>query len=199
MTSSPSAALRPARRRTALPVFLLVAVTGPLVALPLLPAVSSTPPAEATAPDDVRASLVARTEPVPASRSRTAPRAARPSDGVLTSGFGTRWGRAHAGLDFASGVGAPVRAAAAGTVATVASENGYGITVRVHHPDGAETVYAHLSTTEVQPGQRVAVGQQLAREGSTGRSTGPHLHFEVRYAGTPVDPAAWLRERAVEV
>jgi murein DD-endopeptidase MepM/ murein hydrolase activator NlpD len=145
--------------------------------------------------------VAAAAEPAPV---RSAPpagavplEAARPSDGVLTSPFGPRWGRLHAGLDFATGIGAPMRAAADGTVAAAGAESGYGTTVRMHHPDGAETVYAHLSVAEVAPGQPVAAGQNLGREGSTGQSTGPHLHFEVRYAGAPVDPAAWLLARGV--
>jgi murein DD-endopeptidase MepM/ murein hydrolase activator NlpD len=128
-----------------------------------------------------------------------APVTVRPSDGVLTSSFGARWGRLHAGLDFATGIGAPVRATTDGTVASVGAEGGYGLTVRLHHPDGAETVYAHLSAFEVEPGQVVAAGHGLGREGNTGQSTGPHLHFEVRYDGAPVDPAQWLVERGVTV
>jgi murein DD-endopeptidase MepM/ murein hydrolase activator NlpD len=135
-------------------------------------------------------------EPEPASAP---PVAVRPSDGLMTSPFGPRWGRMHSGVDFATGTGAPVRAAAEGTVASAGAEGGYGLTVRLHHADGAETVYAHLSAIAVEPGQPVGVGHDLGREGSTGQSTGPHLHFEVRYAGSAVDPLTWLVERGVTV
>jgi murein DD-endopeptidase MepM/ murein hydrolase activator NlpD len=83
-------------------------------------------------------------------------------------------------------------------VATIGPEGAYGLTVRVAHAD-AETLCAHLSAAEVAPGQPVSAGQDLGREDNTGRSTGPHLHFDVRYGGVAVDPAAWLAERGVLV
>jgi murein DD-endopeptidase MepM/ murein hydrolase activator NlpD len=160
----------------------------------------ASPGSEAAAVPEVEPAVEPAPEPAPAEPpAEPAPVAARPSDGLLTSAFGPRWGRMHAGVDFATGLGAPVRAAAEGTVATAGAEGGYGLTVRVHHADGAETVYAHLSSIEVAPGQPVGVGQDLGREGSTGRSTGPHLHFEVRYGGAPVDPATWLTDRGIHL
>jgi murein DD-endopeptidase MepM/ murein hydrolase activator NlpD len=132
--------------------------------------------------------------PPPAAR----PQFARPGVGPLTSRFGSRWGRLHAGIDLASGTGAPVSAAAEGTVLSAATEGGYGQVVRVQHADDTVTVYAHLSALLVRPGQRVPAGTVLGREGSTGHSTGPHLHFEVRIAGVPVDPLPWLRARGVD-
>jgi murein DD-endopeptidase MepM/ murein hydrolase activator NlpD len=123
------------------------------------------------------------------------PKYARPGVGRVTSGFGTRWGRLHAGLDIAAGVGSPVMAAADGVVESARNEGGYGRCVRVRHSDGTQTVYAHLSAFLVEPGERVAAGEQIAREGNTGQSTGPHLHFEVRIGGAPINPATWLRER----
>jgi len=127
------------------------------------------------------------------------PQFARPSDGALTSVYGRRWGRLHAGIDLAAGSGSPIRAAAAGTVSSAGTEGGYGRTVRVVHPDGTMTVYAHMSQLLVSTGQRVEAGEQIGQEGSTGRSTGSHLHFEVRVDGAPVDPLAWLRARGVSV
>ena len=149
---------------------------------------------------------VAQGAPPRASRDRNAPppneadnaKFVRPGDGRLTSGFGRRWGRLHAGIDLAAGTGAPIRAVAAGTVVSAGQESGYGNVVRIRHADGTETVYAHLSRILVRGG-KVATGQQIGKEGNTGRSTGPHLHFEVRVNGSPVNPLAWLRARGVRV
>ncbi|MCW2613588.1 MAG: rane protein [Frankiales bacterium] len=124
-------------------------------------------------------------------------KAARPGIGRLTSGYGRRWGRLHAGIDLASGIGSPVRAAAAGTVLSAGSEGGYGRCVRITHADGTVTVYAHMSALLVNDGERVEAGQQIGREGNTGHSTGPHLHFEVRVNGSPIDPIPWLRKRGI--
>ena len=124
---------------------------------------------------------------------------ARPGLGTLTSGYGARWGRLHAGIDLAAGTGSPVRAAAAGTVVSARVENGYGKAVRVKHADGSETLYAHNSALQVRAGQRVGAGEQIAREGNSGRSTGPHLHFEVRVGGKSVNPLSWLRARGVAI
>jgi murein DD-endopeptidase MepM/ murein hydrolase activator NlpD len=132
-----------------------------------------------------------------AALAAAAPQYARPGDGRLTSGYGSRWGRLHAGIDLAAGTGSPIRAAAAGTVLSAGDEGAYGRCIRIQHADGSVTVYAHLSAFEVSGGQQVAAGQQIGREGNTGRSTGPHLHFEVRIGDQPVNPAAWLAERGV--
>ncbi len=121
----------------------------------------------------------------------------RPGTGRLTSGYGSRWGRLHAGIDLAAGVGAPISAVAAGTVASAGNEGGYGRAVRLQHDDGTVTVYAHMSELLVSAGQRVTAGTYLGLEGSSGHSTGPHLHFEVRIGGVPVDPEPWLRARGV--
>lgn len=124
---------------------------------------------------------------------------ARPGRGRLTSAYGRRWGRLHAGIDLAAGMGSPVRAAARGVVLAAGRESGYGQVVRVVHPDGTVTVYAHMSAALVSVGERVQAGDLVGREGNTGRSTGPHLHFEVRVNGTPVNPLTWLRKRGVDV
>lgn len=123
----------------------------------------------------------------------------RPGEGRRTSGYGRRWGRLHAGVDLAAGTGSPVRAAAAGVVKSAGREGGYGNCVRIIHADGTETVYAHMSRILVSDGERVSAGELVGREGNTGQSTGPHLHFEVRINGTPVNPATWLRKRGVTV
>lgn len=118
-----------------------------------------------------------------------------PLSGRLTSGFGSRGGRLHAGIDLAVPIGTPVRAAAAGTVLHAGEAGGYGLAVYLQHAGGIVTRYGHLSRVQVRRGQTVAAGAQVALSGNTGRSTGPHLHFEVRVNGRPVDPASYLPKR----
>lgn len=115
-----------------------------------------------------------------------------PVDGPVTSGFGLRWGRMHEGLDIGAGSGAPIRAAAAGTVSHAGWLGGYGNLVVVEHGGGLATAYAHQQRIAVSVGQTVGQGQLLGEVGSTGNSTGPHLHFEVRVNGSAVDPLGYL-------
>jgi murein DD-endopeptidase MepM/ murein hydrolase activator NlpD len=115
-----------------------------------------------------------------------------PCDGVVTSGFGMRWGRMHEGIDIGCAFGAPNRAAAAGTVIYAGWMSGYGNLVVVDHGNGLSTAYAHASSLAVSVGQSVTRGQTVSYVGSTGHSTGPHLHFEVRVNGVAVDPLRYL-------
>ncbi|MBO8142490.1 MAG: LysM peptidoglycan-binding domain-containing M23 family metallopeptidase [Firmicutes bacterium] len=115
-----------------------------------------------------------------------------PLQGRITSRFGMRWGRMHHGMDIAAPIGTPVQAAAAGTVTYSGWAGSYGMLVTIEHGNGVETRYAHLSRTLVKAGDRVQKGQRIALVGSTGNSTGPHLHFEVLIDGEPRDPADWL-------
>jgi murein DD-endopeptidase MepM/ murein hydrolase activator NlpD len=115
-----------------------------------------------------------------------------PVQGVLTSGFGWRWGRMHEGIDLAVGVGTPVVAAASGTVIVAGWLGGYGNLVVIDHGNGISTAYGHNTSVTVGVGQSVAQGQLISYSGSTGHSTGPHVHFEVRINGTPVDPLGYL-------
>lgn len=121
-----------------------------------------------------------------------------PSDGPLTSGFGYRihpilgYERFHAGLDFGDDYGKPIRAAARGKVLFAGWYGGFGQTVILDHGNNVTTVYAHASALYVTEGQQVQRGTPIAAVGSTGFSTGPHLHFEVRIAGSPVDPLDYL-------
>ncbi len=115
-----------------------------------------------------------------------------PVVGPVTSGFGTRWGRLHAGIDIAVPSGTPVHAAAAGTVIYAGVLGGYGNLVVVDHGNGIMTAYAHNSGFASSVGQQVAQGDVIASSGSTGHSTGPHVHFEVRVNGAPVDPLGYL-------
>ena len=120
-----------------------------------------------------------------------------PTHGTLTSGYGWRWGRMHRGIDVAGPVGTPIVAAAPGVVEKAGwNSGGYGNMVEVRHADGSMTRYAHNSRISVRVGQQVAQGQHIADMGSTGYSTGPHLHFEVHIPnrGT-VNPMAMLPGR----
>jgi murein DD-endopeptidase MepM/ murein hydrolase activator NlpD len=116
----------------------------------------------------------------------------------VTSAFGARRDplngerRDHHGVDYGAPAGTPIRAAAAGLVRFSGARGGYGNVVILAHPDGTETRYAHCRELGVKAGEVVAAGQPIATVGSTGRSTGPHLHFEVRRDGTPVDPSTWV-------
>lgn len=98
----------------------------------------------------------------------------------------------HCGIDIGALAGTPIGAAAAGVVKRVAWIGGYGYTVEIDHGGGATTFYAHLSRALVRPGQDVEKGEPVGRVGETGRVTGPHLHFELRLDGEPVDPLPYL-------
>jgi murein DD-endopeptidase MepM/ murein hydrolase activator NlpD len=121
-------------------------------------------------------------------------RFSRPVNGRITSTFGRRYHpilhivRMHTGIDFGAHVGTPIMAAADGVVISTAYMRGYGNTVIVEHGGGISTVYAHTSRVFVRSGQRVHRGQRIAAVGATGLATGPHLHFEVRVNGRPVNP-----------
>lgn len=120
-----------------------------------------------------------------------------PAKGVLTSGYGWRWGRMHKGVDIAAPIGTPIVAAAPGEVISAGwNSGGYGNLVKVKHDDGSVTLYAHNNRILVRRGQKVDQGQQIAEMGSTGYSTGPHLHFEVHPGGGAAqNPMAFLPKR----
>ena len=115
-----------------------------------------------------------------------------PCDGVVVSGFGMRWGRMHEGIDIGCAFGTPNRAAASGTVIYSGWLGGYGNLVVVDHGNGLSTAYAHASSLLVGVGQSVSRGETVSLVGSTGNSSGPHLHFEVRVNGEAVDPLYYL-------
>ena len=115
-----------------------------------------------------------------------------PCDGVVVSGFGMRWGRMHEGIDIGCAYGTPNRAAASGTVIYSGWLGGYGNLVVVDHGNGLSTAYAHASSLLVGVGQSVSQGETVSLVGSTGNSSGPHLHFEVRVNGQAVDPLLYL-------
>ena len=115
-----------------------------------------------------------------------------PTSGILTSPFGMRWGRLHAGIDIANSVGTPIVAAKGGVVIAAERYGGYGNAVLLSHGGGLATLYGHMSSLAVRGGQSVGQGQFLGAMGSTGNSTGPHLHFEIRVNGNPVNPLPFL-------
>lgn len=121
-----------------------------------------------------------------------------PLNGRISSDFGTRFhpidkkSKFHAGVDIAVPRGTPIGAAAEGVVSFAGRKGGYGNVVMIEHADGRTTFYAHCDKLSVKEGQTVMVGEEIAKAGSTGKSTGPHLHFEVRENGIPIDPLKFL-------
>ena len=122
----------------------------------------------------------------------------RPVSGPITSGFGYRTDPVtggtvyHAGLDIGAPCGTPIKAAGTGSVVAAGPNGGYGNMTVINHGNGLSTVYGHQSSIIVSPGQSVTQGQVIGYVGSTGKSTGCHLHFEVRVSGNPVDPTGYL-------
>lgn len=111
-----------------------------------------------------------------------------PTNGVLTSKFGYRWGRNHDGIDIGARTGTPIRATDGGTVTLSGWYYGYGLTVIIDHGGGYKSLYGHNSANYVSVGEKVFQGQTIAAVGNTGRSTGPHLHFEIQKHGVPMNP-----------
>ena len=115
-----------------------------------------------------------------------------PVNGPVTSPFGWRWGRMHEGIDIGVGYGTPIHAAASGRVVYAGWMSGYGNLVAIDHGRGISTAYGHQSRLAVSVGQVVSQGQTIGYVGCTGHCFGPHLHFEVRINGAPVDPLGYL-------
>ena len=117
-----------------------------------------------------------------------------PGYSTITSGFGSRWGSNHTGIDISGGgvYGSPIVAAEAGTVVVAATHWSYGNYVIVDHGGGYTTLYAHMSSIGCSVGDYVTKGQTIGYVGSTGESTGPHLHFEVRINGTAQNPQNYV-------
>jgi len=122
-------------------------------------------------------------------------------EAAVTSCFGERWGRLHAGVDLAAPYGTRIRAAGAGVIVAAGAAAGYGNAVLIDHGNGFLTHYGHMSVIAVRVGQRVAAGEPIGNEGSTGHSTGPHLHFEVHqgFYKNPVEPTRWMHEHGVDI
>lgn len=124
----------------------------------------------------------------------------KPVNGVVTSGFGSRWGTMHSGLDFAGSIGTPIHSVANGTVIEAGPASGFGLWVRVKQDDGTTAVYGHVNEMLVHAGQRVNAGDVIATVGNRGNSTGPHLHLEIwEPSGKKVDPSAYLIRHGVSL
>ncbi len=123
-----------------------------------------------------------------------------PVEGIITSSFGERLdpfsgeGAFHKGVDISTSYGSPILAPADGTVEVAEDENGYGRCVKIDHGHGITTVFGHMASYTVSPGEQVRRGDVIGYVGLSGRSTGPHVHYEVRIHGTPVNPYAYLRQ-----
>lgn len=128
-----------------------------------------------------------------------------PVEGVVTSSYGERLdpfngeGAFHKGIDIATSMGSPVRAPADGTVLVASMANGYGREIRIDHGHGIQTLFGHMSGFAVVAGEEVKRGEIIGYVGSSGRSTGPHLHYEVLIHDTPVNPHKYMRETATEL
>jgi murein DD-endopeptidase MepM/ murein hydrolase activator NlpD len=118
--------------------------------------------------------------------------------GRVTSGFGSRSGAFHGGLDIAAPIGTPIRAPLAGTVIDSGPASGFGLWVRLRHADGTVTVYGHVNRSHVNVGEKVAAGEVIAEVGNRGRSSGPHLHLEVLDdSGNKINPRTWLNQHGI--
>lgn len=116
----------------------------------------------------------------------------RPVSGVLTSRYGYRWGRTHTGIDIGAPTGTSIKAASSGTVTFAGWKGSLGNLVVLSHGNGIQTYYGHCSKLLVSAGQKVSAGQLIAKVGSTGRSTGSHLHFEIRVNGSSINPQGYI-------
>jgi murein DD-endopeptidase MepM/ murein hydrolase activator NlpD len=122
----------------------------------------------------------------------------RPVAGVMTSGYGSRWGAFHYGVDFADPIGTPIHSVESGTVIDAGPASGFGLWVRVAQDDGTTAVYGHVNEIMAQVGQRVNAGDVIATVGNRGDSTGPHLHLEIWDPdGSRIDPQPYLAARGV--
>ena len=125
--------------------------------------------------------------------TKTPPTYIKPlSGGRLSSGFKMRWGRMHKGIDWSCPVGTAISASCSGVIARAGWGSGYGYVIYINHPDGRQTRYGHLSKILVKSGQKVSQGDKIALSGNTGRSTGPHVHFEILIGGRQVNPMDYL-------
>lgn len=122
----------------------------------------------------------------------------QPAMGRLTSSFGARWGRHHDGIDIANRIGTPIYAVTDGVVEESGPASGFGMWIKLRHTDGTQSIYGHINRSFVKEGQKVEAGEQIAEVGNRGRSTGPHLHFEVWDADdSKLNPITWLRAHGI--
>ncbi|MEV0700071.1 M23 family metallopeptidase [Saccharopolyspora sp. NPDC050389] len=119
-----------------------------------------------------------------------------PTQGQCTSGFGRRGSELHRGQDIAAPIGTPIFAASSGTVIDSGPARGYGLWIRIQHPNGVVTTYGHNNRNVVRRGQEIHTGQLIAEVGDQGQSTGPHLHFQIEDNGRPVDPVTFFQQQS---
>jgi murein DD-endopeptidase MepM/ murein hydrolase activator NlpD len=137
-----------------------------------------------------------------ASRAARAPKVVVPTQGRLTTCYCMRWGQMHYGLDLAAPLGTPILAAADGVVLRAGPASGFGNAVYIQDEDGNVHIYGHMRYYDVQAGDIVHAGDQIAKVGNQGQSTGPHLHYEIHRGGMdgrPTDPQQWLAEHGVQL
>lgn len=128
------------------------------------------------------------------------PKYVKPADGEFTSGFEARWGEFHYGIDLSAPAHSPIYAAADGEIIEAGPASGFGLWVRERLDDGTTLVYGHMYDYSVRPGQKVKAGEQIARVGMRGQSTGYHCHFEVwDPSRKKIDPKPWLAEHGIEL
>jgi murein DD-endopeptidase MepM/ murein hydrolase activator NlpD len=174
-------------------------------------AAAASPPGSATVADaDIDAAISAQIPPATLGAARIVKKV-RPvpvalwvnplPEGAVTSCFGMRWGHLHEGVDIATAEGTPIHAAGTGTVVAAGPAEGYGNAVLIDHGNGFLTHYGHMMAITVTVGQKVVAGQQIGNEGSTGHSTGPHLHFEVHqgFYKNAIEPTQWMHEHGVDI
>jgi murein DD-endopeptidase MepM/ murein hydrolase activator NlpD len=144
----------------------------------------------------------ARLSELAASRAAREPKTVVPTKGRLSTCFCMRWGQMHYGIDLAAPLGTPIVAAADGVVLKTGPASGYGNAIYIEDTEGFVHVYGHMRYWNVEVGQVVHAGEQIAKVGNEGRSTGPHLHWEVRrddMHGKPLDPQGWLADHGVKL
>jgi hypothetical protein len=144
----------------------------------------------------------ARLGELAASRAARAPKTVLPTQGRLTTCYCMRWGQMHWGIDLAAPLGTPIYAATDGVVLRAGPATGFGNAVYIQDADGNVEIYGHMKYYNVHAGDVVSAGDQIAKVGSQGQSTGPHLHFEIHRGGMqgrPTNPQTWLSQHGVEV
>jgi hypothetical protein len=144
----------------------------------------------------------ARLSELAASRAAREPQTVLPTRGVLTTCFCMRWGTMHWGIDLAAPLGTPILAATDGVVLRAGPASGYGNAIYIQDADGNVQIYGHMKYYNVHAGDVVHAGDQIAKVGSQGESTGPHLHFQLdrgSMTGKPFDPIPWFRQRGIAI
>ncbi|WP_245998648.1 M23 family metallopeptidase [Nocardia pseudobrasiliensis] len=176
------------------------APTAPEVTPAAAPAPVATPFGLQNLPPEVAGPLAQAEQVIKGLQQQAIPTApaVRPVAGVVSSGFGSRWGAFHYGVDFADPIGAPIHSIENGTVIDAGPASGFGLWVRVKHDDGTTAVYGHVNDILTHVGQRVNAGDVIATVGNRGDSTGPHLHLEIwDPSDAKIDPASYLASKGV--